>query len=79
MEILFIFTTLALIGLNGFTVWTYQKQINVLVDKAMSRSYPEYVQTKNLEQVNRFPQVSTQAAPEIHDDAVLAELNSIIS
>ena len=79
MEILFIFTTLALIGLNGLTVWSYQKQINVLVDNAMSRSYPEFVQTKNLEHVNRFPQVSTQAAPEVYDDAVLAELNSIIS
>ena len=79
MEILFLFTTLALIGLNGLTVWYYQKQINVMVDKCMSKNYAEFVQTKNLEHVNRFPQVSTQAAPEVYDDAVLAELNSIIS
>lgn len=70
---------LSLIILNGLIIWHYQKQISVLVDKAMSRSYHEYVHTKNLEQVEPFPDAHTQEKPEVDDDLVLTELNRMLS
>jgi len=78
MEIGLIIICLVLIASNLFTIWFYQKQIATLVDKAMSRSYPEYVQTKNLEQVDRFPTGNTQDKPDVSDDEVLNELNRIL-
>jgi hypothetical protein len=69
---------IALIGLNAFTIWFYQKQVNVLIDKAMSKSYSDYVQTKSLEQVDHFPKGNTQGKDPIEDDAVLNELNRIL-
>ena len=74
--IIIIFT---LIGSNLLTIWFYTKQINVLIDKSMSKSYPEYIQAKNLEQGHHFPNGSTQAKPDIQDDEVLKELNQILS
>ena len=77
LEIVFFCIIVALIGLNVFTVWFYQKQIQLMIDKSLSRSYSEYVQAKNLEQEMRFPAI-TQEKPEIEDDAVLSELNQIL-
>ena len=69
---------LGLILLNGFVIWFYQKQINVLIDKAMSKSYPDYVFTKNLEQAEPFPQAGTQEKASVDDDLVLNELNRML-
>jgi hypothetical protein len=79
LEILICLICLALIGMNILTVWYYQKQIATLVDKAMSRSYPEYVQTKNLEQADHFPKVSTQESQSVSNDAVLDDLNRMFT
>jgi hypothetical protein len=76
-EIIYCIIILALIGANLFTIYYYQRQVQVLIDRATSRSYPEYVQTKILEQANSFPKVSTQETPKVDDDSVLAELNSL--
>jgi hypothetical protein len=78
-ELFYCIIVILLIASNLFTICYYQKQINVLIDKAMSRSYPEYVQTKTLEQSERFPNIGTQEKPQIDDDSVLDELNRIIS
>ena len=77
-DLYYLIICICLIGTNIFTIWFLYKQINLLIDKAMSRSYPEYVQTKNLEQVDRFPNGNTQEKPDVHDDEVLNELNQII-
>lgn len=69
---------LALICLNGFVIFYYQRQINVLIDKAMSKSYPDYVFSKNLEQAEPFPQASTQEKASVDDDLVLNELNRML-
>ncbi len=73
-DISYLIIILCLLGLNFFTIWFYQKQIATLVDKAMSKSYHEYVQTKNLEQGDNFPKVITQEKESI-SDPVLDELN----
>ncbi len=78
-ELGLIVLSLCLILSNLFTIWFYQKQIQVLIDKAMSRSYTEYVQSKNLEQVDNLTPISTQETPKVEDDAVLNELNQIFS
>ena len=78
-ELGLIVLSLCLILSNLFTIWFYQKQIQVLIDKAMSRSYTEYVQSKNLEQVDNLTPISTQETPQVEDDAVLNELNQIFS
>ena len=65
-----------LVGLNFFLIWFYSRQLAVLIDKAMSRSYTEYVQTKNLEQAVSSP-TGTQEKQVIEDDTVLNELNSL--
>jgi hypothetical protein len=79
MDRLFDFTImLCLIGLNLYTIWFYQRQISVLVDKAMSRSYAEYVQTKNLEQADHYPKDGTQEIKEPNNDEVLKELNQLM-
>lgn len=78
IEFLIALVVITLIGLNAFTIWFYQRQINVLIDKAMSRTYSEYVQTKSLEQVDHFPKGNTQAKDLIEDDAVLNELNRML-
>lgn len=77
-DLYYLIICICLIGTNILSVWYLQRQINLLIDKAMSRSYPEYVQTKNLEQVDRFPKGNTQEEPQINDDAVLNELNQIL-
>jgi len=77
-DLYYLIICICLIGTNIFSVWYLQRQINLLIDKAMSRSYPEYVQTKNLEQVDRFPKGNTQEEPHVNDDAVLNELNQIL-
>lgn len=69
---------LCLIGSNLFTIWYYHRHFGVLIDKSMSKSYPDYIQAKNLEQANHFPQASTQENLIVEDDQVLNELNSII-
>ena len=79
LNLIFLVVIVLLIALNVYTVWFYQKQIAILIDKAMSRSYAEYIQTKNLEQGENFPKVATQdEKTEVKDDEVLRELNSII-
>lgn len=78
LEIIFLIIIIALIALNSFTIWFYQRQVQTLIDKTLSRNYAEYVQSKNLEQADHFPNGSTQEKPHVEDDQVLAELNSIL-
>ena len=64
-----------LITVNFLTVVFYQRQVQALIDKSMSKTYAEYVQTKKLEQGSPLPAASTQ--DDVTDDSVLEELNAI--
>lgn len=78
LEVIFLIIIIALIALNSFTIWFYQRQVQTLIDKTLSRNYAEYVQSKNLEQADHFSNGSTQEKHHVEDDQVLAELNSIL-
>ena len=72
----YIIVIILLISSNLVTVYFYQRQVQLLIDKTMSKSYSEYVQTKNLEQgSHQLPVASTQ---DVMDDSVLNELNAIL-
>ena len=79
-EIPWLIITICLVGANICTIWFYQKQVNALVDRLMSRNYAEYVQARALEQSDHFPKKGgTQEEPIATDDDVLKELNQTFS
>ncbi len=78
-ELPWLIIAICLVGLNIAVIIFYQRQINGLVDRLMSRNYAEYVQSRALEQADHFPKKgSTQEEPSISDDPVLNELNNTL-
>jgi hypothetical protein len=77
-DLIFFGVIVLLIMLNVITILFYQKQVNALVDKVMCKNYPEFVQSKNLEQGAHFPNEATQEIEQVKEDELLRELNSII-
>ena len=79
-DLYWLIIAICLVGTNIFTVFFYQKQINALVDRLMSRNYAEFVQARALEQSDHFPNKGrTQEEPIAVDDEVLRELNQTFS
>lgn len=75
-ELFWLIICICLAGSNIITIWFYQKQVNALVDRLMSRNYHEFVQARALEQETHFPKKGiTQEEPRVEDDVVLNELN----
>lgn len=66
----------SLILMNVFQLWFWSRQTQRLIDKNMSKNYPEYVQTESFRAQLPLEHTSTDQADDlITDDEVLKELN----
>lgn len=62
------------LAVNVFQFIFWSRQVQKLVDKVMSRNYAEYDQISRPKRENKL-----QQPPEIGEDEVLSELNSMLT
>lgn len=68
-----------LIGLNAFQLWYWSRETHRLIDKLMSRNYPEYV--SSVSYLKPKPSPATEPTPDhdsIQQEEVLRELNGML-
>lgn len=69
---------LILVLLNAFQIWFWTKQIHKLIDKQMSRNFPEYVASvaPKSEPVSQLKLLGDDG---LSEQEILSELNSMLS
>ena len=70
---------IGLVGLNAFQLWWWSRETHRLIDKVMSKNYPEYVSSVSYLKPKPSPGKELPDYDSIQQEEVLSDLNRMLS